>query len=116
MPWRVTRYGKEMQPGDGVILWMAGPEAGIYALAEITAAPQMQPPTDLDYWVDRTMAGQKPVAQLRFTHKYLEQPLLRRTLMQQQILPVLPVIIQPNCTNYRITPEQWQQVLQRLEA
>ncbi len=33
MLWLVTRYGKEIAVGDEVIIWMAGNDAGIYAIA-----------------------------------------------------------------------------------
>ena len=41
IPWLVTRYGKEIQVGDGVLVWMAGEQAGIYAIAEIIEPPQV---------------------------------------------------------------------------
>ncbi len=33
MPWLVTRYGKDIAPNDGVLVWVSGKEAGIYAIA-----------------------------------------------------------------------------------
>ncbi len=33
MLWLVTRYGKDMAPGDGVLVWKSGDKAGIYAIA-----------------------------------------------------------------------------------
>jgi len=35
MPGWVTRYVKDMAAGDGVLIWKAGHEAGIYAIAAI---------------------------------------------------------------------------------
>jgi len=43
MPWLVTRYGKDMVPGDGVLVWVSGKEAGIYAIAEIIESPKTKP-------------------------------------------------------------------------
>lgn len=37
--WQVTRYTKELQPGDQVAIWVAGRGAGVYALAELTTTP-----------------------------------------------------------------------------
>ncbi|MFM7369652.1 MAG: EVE domain-containing protein, partial [Sphaerospermopsis kisseleviana] len=31
MPWLVTRYAKDIAIGDGVIIWVSGTQAGIYA-------------------------------------------------------------------------------------
>ncbi len=33
MYWTITRYAKEIVPDDGVLLWKAGEQAGIYAMA-----------------------------------------------------------------------------------
>lgn len=41
MPGLVTRYGKDMAVGDGVLIWKAGQDAGIYAIAEIIEPPKM---------------------------------------------------------------------------
>ncbi|GAB4044119.1 AAA family ATPase [Spirosoma litoris] len=35
--WRVTAHAERIKPGDKVILWVTGPEAGCYALAEVTS-------------------------------------------------------------------------------
>jgi len=33
MLWSVTRYAKDMVSGDGVLIWVSGEQAGIYAIA-----------------------------------------------------------------------------------
>ena len=35
--WSVTRFGDEMQSGDGVVLWSAGESAGIYAIGQLSS-------------------------------------------------------------------------------
>ncbi len=37
----MTRYAKDVAPGDGVLVWVSGKEAGIYALAEVTEPAQV---------------------------------------------------------------------------
>ncbi|MCT7953084.1 EVE domain-containing protein [Ancylothrix sp. C2] len=111
MPWLVTRYVNEMTVGDGVLIWQAGEKAGIYATAEIIEQPKMvdkQP--DIDYWLDKSRLGSKPQATIRFTKKLLDAPLLRENLKQDPILKSLSVIRQPNATNYKVTPQEWQQI------
>ena len=118
MPWLVTRYAKEMQPGDGVLVWMAGPEAGVYAIAEIIDTPKPMPePPDIGYWLDKSRLGAKPFATLRFTDKLLERPLLRSDLKQDPVLKSLTVLRQPNATNFKVTAAEWQRVYElRREA
>jgi predicted RNA-binding protein with PUA-like domain len=112
MPWLVTRYGKEMSAGDGVLVWLAGPEAGIYAIAEISEAPQVLTTfPDQNYWLSpQDSKPEKPRAILRFQRKLLGQPLRRADLKQDQVLKTLLVLKAPNSTNFRVTPEQWQRV------
>lgn len=111
MPWLVTRYAKDIAPGDGVIIWIAGTAAGIYALAEIKESAQLlsQMP-DKKYWADPTRALGKQQAIIQFTHKFIEQPLLKTNLQQDPILKNLLVLRAPNSTNFKITVEEWQRV------
>ena len=111
MPWLVTRYAKDMQPGDGVLVWMAGPGAGVYAIAEMIEAPKpMKDLPDIGYWLDTSRLGTKPFATLRFTDKLLERPLLRSDLKQDPVLKALTVLHQPNSTNFKVTAAEWQRV------
>ena len=114
MPWLVTRYVKEMQVGDGVLVWIAGADAGIYAIAEIIESPQLlEKIPDAEYWTIPVSAKKdKPRAQLRFMRKLLGQPLRKHELKQDQILKDLLVIKAPNSTNFKVTPEQWERVYQ----
>ena len=112
LPWLVTRYAKEIEVGDGVLVWMAGPEAGIYAIAEVIKPPQLYPELpDPDYWlVPKNAKLDKPRAELKFIRKLLGQPLRRNELKQDQILRELLVIRAPNSTNFKVTEPQWQWV------
>lgn len=115
MPWLVTRYVKEIAVGDSVLIWKAGDEAGIYAIAEITEpAKYQETQPDLSYWIDKTRLGSKPQAIIRFTQKLLDKPLLREKLKQDPVLKSLAVIRQPNATNYKISAQEWQLVKQLL--
>ena len=111
MPWLVTRYAKEMQPGDGVLVWMSGKDAGVYAIAEIIEVPKpMKDLPDIGYWVDTSPLGEKPFATIRFTDKLLDRPLLRSELMKDSVLQSLIVLRQPNSTNFKVTAVEWQRV------
>jgi len=116
MPWLVTRYTKDIAPGDGVLVWVSGKEAGIYALAEVTEPAQVlnQLP-DRKYWADASRAVDKAQAIIRFTSKLLERPLLKTNLLQDPLLKNLLVIRAPNATNFKVTPEEWQRVRELLK-
>ncbi|MGK7877709.1 MAG: EVE domain-containing protein [Xenococcaceae cyanobacterium] len=114
MPWLVTRYAKEMAVGDGVLVWMSGKEAGIYAIAEMIETPQvLTEMPDANYWIDTSrFKKDKPHAKISFIRKLLGQPLRRVELRYDQILKNLLVIRAPNSTNFKVTPEEWQRVYQ----
>ncbi len=100
-----------MAPGDGVLIWKAGEQAGIYAIAEIIEPPKIiTNPPDIGYWIDTSRLGVKPCAKIRFTSKLLEKPLLREYLKQDPVLKNLIVIRSVWLTNYKITQQEWQRV------
>ena len=112
--WLVTRHTKDIAVGDGVLVWMSGENAGIYAVAEVIEAPHLltKIPHE-DYWLDRDRFREdKPHVKIRFLRKLLGQPLRRLELKRDRILRDLLVIRAPYSTNFRVTPEQWQQVYQ----
>ncbi|MCT7984901.1 EVE domain-containing protein [Laspinema sp. A4] len=111
MPWLVTRYHKEIAVGDGVLIWISGTDAGIYAIAEvIEPATILTEVPDIGYWLDKSKIYTHPHARIRFTTKLLDKPLLRSHLKNDEILKDLGVIRQPNATNFKVTPIQWQRV------
>jgi predicted RNA-binding protein with PUA-like domain len=113
MPWLVTRYGKQIAVGDGVLVWMSGEQAGIYAIAEIVSPPQVLTELpDLDYWLDSDRTKDKSFVTIRFLRKLLGQPLRRTELKQDRILANLLVIRAPNSTNFKVTLEEWERVRQ----
>ncbi|MBD2168623.1 hypothetical protein H6G04_30040 [Calothrix membranacea FACHB-236] len=67
-------------------------------------------PPDIGYWIDTSRIGTRPCAKIRFTSKLVEKPLLREDLKLDSVLKSLMVIRQPNCTNYKVTQQEWQRV------
>jgi hypothetical protein len=116
MPWLVTRYRDQMQTNDGVLIWIAGANAGIYAIATIISIPEILPTeaiADLDYWTEPIrVRTTKPRTTIRFIRKLIGQPLRKTELRFDRTLRDLPVIKSPSSTNFKITPEQWQRVHQ----
>ena len=112
--WLVTRYTNDMEVGDGVLIWMSGKNAGVYAVAEITQPPHLITEIpDPDYWIDPTRFRQdKPHVRIRLIRKLLGQPLRRFELKRDRILRDLLVIRAPNSTNFKVTPQEWEQVYQ----
>ena len=111
MYWLVTLYANQMVPSDGVVIWLAGKQAGIYATAEIIESPQiLKNLPDADYWIDNSRAIGKLHCKIQFTCKLLDSPLLKIKLLEDNVLKRLPVIRYPNRTNFKLTLEEWERV------
>jgi predicted RNA-binding protein with PUA-like domain len=114
--WLVTRYDKEINPGDQVLIWIAGKQAGIYAIAEVAEAPQfMDEPPDIDIWTMPIRAKARFYAPVTFQQKLLDTPLLKSVLRLDRILHEMEVIRHPHNTNFRISEEQWHQIMALLK-
>ncbi|BAU66950.1 hypothetical protein STA3757_43560 [Stanieria sp. NIES-3757] len=114
MPWLVTRYAKEIAVGDGVLVWMSGENAGVYAIAEVIEPPQiLKEISDLDYWLDPNKFKKNRLhVKIRFIRKLIGQPLRRFELKYDRTLQNLLVIRAPNSTNFKVTPQEWERVYQ----
>ena len=114
--WLVTRYTKEIAPGDRFLIWIAGKQAGIYALAEISARPQfMDEPPDIDIWTMPVRAKARFYAPVTFQQKLLDAPGLKSVLRYDRILDKLEVIRRPHNSNFRVS-EQWHRVIKLING
>ncbi|MGK7941292.1 MAG: SUMF1/EgtB/PvdO family nonheme iron enzyme [Crocosphaera sp.] len=120
-PVKIKSYFKEMTLEDRSIIWVSGKEAGIYALIEIVELfdeSQDVIPNDIDYWLDTTVIdnGQNhPKARLRFIKKFLDKPILKEQLKQDQLLKDLLIIRNPRLSRTRVTPEESQRIYQLMD-
>ncbi|GAB4242321.1 MAG: hypothetical protein Kow0049_31540 [Stanieria sp.] len=114
MPWLVTRYAKEIAVGDGVLVWMSGENAGVYAIAEVIEPPQiLKEIPDLDYWLEPNKFKKNRLhVKIRFIRKLIGQPLRRFELKYDRTLQNLLVIRAPNSTNFKVTAQEWERVYQ----
>lgn len=96
--WKVTKFGDEMDPGDPVILWQAGKDAGIRALGELTGRP----------YPSSGYTENPNERRVDFVYtKILTEPLLKTNLQKHPVLRTLSVIQAPQGTNFKVTPSQW---------
>lgn len=111
--WLVTRYRDEIQPGDIVLLWQAGPAAGIYAVGEVTG-PCFQRPANFAAKGDTQQSAKEWAVPFRYT-KILDAPILKATLQTHDALRGLQVLRAPQGTNFRVTKEEWLALEKLLE-
>ena len=111
--WLVTRMGNEMEPGDSIVFWQSGPNAGIYALGVLTSRVHERPTPDWQREAGET-ADSGLSAEFTYT-KILQEPVLRTELKSHPVLQGLAVIQAPQGTNFRVSEEQWQAIQSILE-
>lgn len=72
--WTVTAHKDKIHPGDQVIIWATGKEAGCYALAEVTGKPGPARPAPDDHLWKNPRRNDLAVS-LRVTHDLSSTPL-----------------------------------------
>ncbi|MBN1834384.1 MAG: EVE domain-containing protein [Spirochaetales bacterium] len=106
--WTVSRYLERYAPGDRVAIWVAGPNAALWALGEITGEVYERPPGE-------RFGGGDPSVPEKATRWTLQQvvdpPLSRDVLKDHPILKDLQIIKAPQGTNFEVTREQWQEII-----
>ena len=117
--WTVTRYRDEMRPGEPVVLWLAGPQAGIYAIGELTGEPREHTFTveDIPQWITPNLDGPTVVWQVpfRYTH-VLPEPIRKATCQEHPALQQMVVLKVPNGTNFKLTSTEWETIQELLEV
>lgn len=107
----VSRFKTEYTVGDRLLLWQAGPEAGLYGLGQISGEVFERAPDD-EHFTDPTDELAVP---WRLVTK-VDPPLLRERLLENPVLNGLSVITAPQGSNFRITDEQWSELKRLLDG
>lgn len=117
LPWSANQHKDEISPGDGVLIWLSGQDAGIYAIAEVLEVPKKwEKLPDIGYWIDSSQFKDKPYCLIRFTTKMLEKPLRRTILKEDPVLSSFSILKMAQGTNFPITTEQWRRVFEIKEG
>jgi len=116
--WEVNQHGREIHMGDGVLIWQAGPNAGIYALAEVASEPAAE--TDRDpHWAEterERMAEPRPRVGLKISQLLLDRPLLRSELRDDPALQSLSILRFAQGTNFPVSQEEWDRLLELMNV
>lgn len=105
--WTVTRHRTDMNPGDGIVLWQGGPDAGVYALGRLVNRPELLPTPDLR----PKSAGEQEYRVNLMVERHVLPPISRTQAQAHPILANLDVIRRPwGGTNSTVTPNQWRAI------
>ncbi len=115
--WLISQHAKLIRKGDFVAIWGAGQKAGIYALGQIVTIPAKNPlnHSQEKYFLNKGDIGkfqERHSAYVEYFRVCIEKPLLQEERMRDDILSSLQVFVNPQGTNFRLTTEQWNRILE----
>ena len=92
------------------MIWVAGIDAGIYALGTVVSEPivRSDAPEATPYWRAPSSGNQpRPRVLVHFDQVFADAPLRKTFLMTDPVLQQLGVITCPRATNFSVTEAQW---------
>jgi hypothetical protein len=108
--WKVTRYKNEILSGHIGLIWMAGKEAGIYALARITSNPKLlvDSPASTSHWVlEKDKSQEKLRVKIKYVLRFVDNPLKKIQLKGTIGLEDLSIMKWWRATNFRVKKDEW---------
>jgi hypothetical protein len=102
--------------GDGVLLWKAGKDSGVYALGEVATEPAPLPDADV-HWsaASRSDALEpRPRVRVKILSTYLDRPLLRSQLKMDPKLSSLSILRFAQGTNFPVSDGEWARLQELL--
>jgi hypothetical protein len=108
--WRVAAHAERIKPGDMVILWVTGAQAGCYALLKITSDVYIGPdePGEQQYQLTGFAGGSTQQVKIEILLNLWNQPVMKEEL---QNLPAFPGFKGGNQgTNFTATREQFEAI------
>jgi EVE domain len=111
--WSITRYRDQIQQGDDVALWLAGPHAGVVALGTVIGAVEDVFGDPDPYWVRREDAEAVRIRMpLRLGELFLDNPITREELRYDPRFAGATILQQPFAGNpFRLTDDQWAAIV-----
>ncbi|MGA5541277.1 McrB family protein [Mycobacterium sp. NPDC051198] len=103
--WLLRQHVDDVADGDTVLLWVSGPEAGIYATGTIVGESFVRPRED---WEGDDAPETSRAISYRLDRSLLDHPVKRERLLTDLVLKDLQIIRQPNGTNFPVTNPQWE--------
>ena len=117
--WSVNQHRDKIRSGDTAFIWMSGPSAGIYAVADITSDPRMVSgdADDDRYWRSSADVGApRLVVGIRITRNLVSAPILKSELLGIPQLRDVEILRFAQATNFAVTQTQRAEILKLVES
>ncbi|MEI7481411.1 MAG: endonuclease NucS domain-containing protein [Elusimicrobiota bacterium] len=116
--WLVNQHKGEIRQGHIGLLWMSGKDSGIYAVAQITSAPQLMEeyPEEKKYWLgDEKGVGQRLRVSMSVAKRLTNAPLFRKAIKDIKGLEGLSILKNPQGTNFPVSNAEWEIILEQIK-
>ncbi|MCB0815132.1 MAG: EVE domain-containing protein, partial [Flavobacteriales bacterium] len=108
--WSATKHQEAICPGDKVILWQSGKQAGCYALCTVTTPVHQVHASTSPYDRVPQEEGSRPVVELRVDQNLWDTPILQESIADNPAAAALKAGLQG--TNFSATREQYELFLE----
>jgi 5-methylcytosine-specific restriction enzyme B len=115
--WNLRQHAESVHPGDRVLLWVSGEEAGLYAVGTVVSDTEVRPdsPAGIQRWTDPA-EGLKARARVLVRYdRVLEPPLLKVFLQADPLLWDLRILRCARGTNFPVSRGEWEVLQEWLE-
>lgn len=109
--WTLSRYANEVADGDDVVLFAAGTHGGVLALGEIAGEPGLRRRPEFR----GEGPDDEPTIDVRLK-RILRPPVTREQLKSHPVLKDLAVLRFANATNFKVTNEEWDALMELIET
>ncbi|WP_166902439.1 AAA family ATPase [Mycobacterium sp. DL440] len=110
--WLLRQHVDDVADGDTVLLWVSGPDAGIYATGTVVGDSFVRPREE---WEADGAPAESLAIGYRLDRSLLDHPVKRENLVTDPILKELRIIKQPSGTNFAVTNHQWEMLRKHLD-
>ena len=115
--WLITQHARLIRKSDLVVIWASGKKVGVYALGQIVTRPAKNAlnPNQRKYFLNKDDIDkfqQHYSSYVEYLNVFLKKPLLLEQCNQDKILMDMQVFANPQGSNFRLTAEQWNRILE----
>jgi hypothetical protein len=116
--WLVNQHKNKIKEGHNGLIWMSGPDAGIYAITRITCDPQMltEFPAERNYWLgEEEEEKQKTRVLMNITRRLVNSPILKKDLKDNPELQQLSILKHFQGTNFPVNKQEWNEIMKLIQ-
>jgi hypothetical protein len=108
--WLVNQHKTKIKRGHLGLIWMSGNDSGIYALTRIESDPNVCEEflAEKKYWSDSSDQEKALRVQMTVIKRFLNDPILKVTLLKCEELNKLSILRQFQGTNFPVKNKEWR--------